>query len=74
MLHYYIHFLLVNAETLPGLIFEILILIRCDVTQMHLCSITSYPIRFQSVKFAFENLRDLARNHKLSLPRGRTAV
>ena len=41
---------------------------------MYLCSISSYPIRFESVKFAFENQRDLLRNHKLSLPRGRTAI
>ena len=74
MLYYYIHFSLVNPENLPGLIFEILILIRRVVAWMYLCSISSFPIRFKSVKLAFENWRDLLRNHKLSLPRGRTAI
>ena len=54
----YIHFSLVNPENLPGLIFEILILIRRVVAWMYLRSISSFPIRFKSVKLAFENWGD----------------
>ena len=74
MLYYYIHFSLVNPENLPGLIFEILILIRRVVAWMYLCSISSFPIRFKSVKLAFENWGDLLKNPRLSLSRGRTAI
>ena len=74
MLYYYIHFSLANPENLPGLIFEILILIRRVVAWMYLCSISSAPIRFMSVKVAFENWGDLLKNPRLSLLRGRTAI
>ena len=74
MLYYYIHFSVVNSDNLAGLILEILISLRRVVAQMYLCSISSFPIRFTSVKLAFENWRDLLKNPRLSLPRGRTAI
>ena len=74
MLYYYIHFSLINSDNLAGLILEILISLRRVVAQMYLCSISSFPIRFASVKLALENWRELLQNPRLSLPRGRTAI